>query len=212
MKFYKLSADRNENGHVYASGYGPLEGGMPFLPNNLLEGHKKYWEIDPMKAGIELEKGRKRVWPDFLQNGFSPPMFFISENIVRSLEKIGVKFYRLTEMPIGVIKGKWHQKNTPPNYYVAEIKYGGIEQDFAASGYDELDEDGRPTNESQLRRPTLTKNVYISDTWNGKDLFSYKCPSAVVDASTILFCTEKVKELGEKAGWVNVKFDQLELI
>jgi len=211
MKLYKLSADRSENGYIYASSYGPIKH-MPFLAATYYELKMKSNKVDPKKPGMHLEPGRKRVWPDFLQNGSSPPMFFISEKVVLSLKSVGIEFFRLTKMPIADIKGKWHQKNTPPNYYVAEIEFGGIEQDFAASGYDELDEDGRPTNESLLRRPTLTKDVYKLDTWNGQDLFSYSCPNTAVDATTILFCTEKVKKLSKDKGWINVKFKEVEVL
>jgi len=211
MKLYRLSDDVSENGYVYSSGYGPIDD-MGFLPPIILEIMKKSWSIDPKKPGMVVEPGRKRVWPDFLHNGSSGPGFFISERVICSLKKMGVEFYRLTEMPIGIIQGKWHQKNMPPKYYVAEIDFGGIEEDYVASGYDEFNADGTPTRGARLRRPAFTKNVYKLNTWNGKDLFSYSCPNAVIGASTMLFCTEKVKELGEKSDWVNVEFDQLELI
>lgn len=165
-----------------------------------------------MKSGMEIAPGRKRAWPDFIHNGSGYPGFFVSERVIWTLKTVGIEFYRLTEMPIGAIQGKWHQTNPPPKYYVAEIEFGGIMQDFKMSGHDELDADGVPTRGARLRRPAFIKDVYILNTWNGKDLFSYTPPKAVVGASTSLFCTEKVKDLAERKGWTNVNFQELEVV
>lgn len=208
MKFYKLSVDSIENGYVYASGYGPLETDMPFLPKALLDGHKKFWEIDPMAPGLDIEKGRKKVWPDVLHNGFSPPRYFVSENIVRDLESIGVNFYRLTEMPIGEVRGKWHQKNTPPKYFVAEVD-PGIQINYEASGY-QLDQSGNPVLPA-LYRPAFPKEVFIRDSWNGNDLFSQNYFGIMGSLPSALFCTEKVKKLAEDKGWTNVNFEELKV-
>jgi len=211
MKLYQLTSGTSDNGYVYASGYGPLKS-MPFLPSVFLDRMNKYWKVNPEEPGLDIEPGRKRQWPDFMYNGHSPPMYFISEKVIHDLKTVGIEFYRITQMPIAIIHGKWHKNNTAPKYYVAEIEIGGIEQDYIASGYDEFGADGTPTREAIVRRPAFTKNVYTADTWNGKDLFSTTPRSRTFDTSTTLFCTEKVKTLGEKSGWVNVEFEQLELV
>ncbi|MGA0332466.1 MAG: hypothetical protein ACO3N7_00145 [Kiritimatiellia bacterium] len=208
MKIYKLSVDSSENGYVYASGYGPLETGMPFLPKSLLDGHKKFWEIDPMAPGLDVEKGRKKAWPDVLLNGFSPPHYFLSECIIHDLELINVRFHRVTEMPIGKIHGKWHQKNTPPKYFVAEAA-PGIQINFEASGY-KLDQSGNPVLPA-LYRKAFTKDVFIYDSWTGNDLFSQKYFGIMGSLPTALFCTEKVKKLAEDKGWTNVNFEELQV-
>jgi len=211
MKLYRLSDDVSENGYAYFSLYGSIDD-MRFLPPKLLELNNKSWEIDPMKPGMEIAPGRKRAWPDFIHNGSGYPGFFVSDKVIWTLKSVEIEFYRLTEMPIGAIQGKWHQTNPPPKYYVAEIEFGGIMQDYKLSGYDELDLHGGPTRDARLRRPAFTNDVYILNTWNGKDIFSYTPSGAVVDASTSLFCTEKVKFLAERNGWTNVKFQELDVV
>jgi len=208
MKFYKISDDSGEHGYVYASGYGPLEH-MPFLPSAMTERRKKYWEINPEPPGLHIEKGRKRVWPDFLHNGFSPPSYFLSEKVIQDLNSIHTRFKRLTEMPIAVTEGKWHKKNSSPKYFVVEAE-PGIQVDFEASGY-KFDSSGKPLLPA-LYRPAFPKDVFKKKSWNGSDLFSQHYFGIMGSLPTALLCTEKVKELAEDNGWINVHFEEVEVV
>lgn len=208
MKIFKISTDSSENGYVYASGYGPIER-MPFLSQNILERHKLFWELNPMAPGIQLEKGRKQIWPDFLHNGFSPPMFFVHERVVDDLIRINVLIKRLTEMPIGLIHGNWHKKNPAPKYFVVEVDTG-IEIDFKESGYkfDHNDNLILPA----LYRPAFSKDVFKKNSWNGCHLFSQKYFGIMGSLPFSLFCTEKVKNLAVDRKWTNVEFMEVEMI
>jgi len=206
MKIYKLSSDTIDNGYVYASGYGPLPGGMPFLKSGFLSSMEKYWEVNPQNPGLYIDPGKKRSWPDFLSNGHSPPMFFVSNVVVESLRKSGLDPARLTEMPVAEIRGKGHRKIPPPTYYVMEVN-SGIEVAYEESGF-RVDSDGKmiyPATE----RPKGSKLFFRLDTWDGSDLFSYTLHESSPPPHDILLCTERILQMAETDGWTNVRFTEL---
>lgn len=210
MNLYELREDTiGQGGFVYASGYGPIKNGMPFLHPISLERRQAFWKVNPQKPGLYIDD-RGFKWPDLLANGHSPPMFFAGEKIVNGLLSIGAPVSRTTEMPIAEIlsKSKKLKAVSPPRYFVVETT-PGIEVDFEASGF-HVDENGRPIlNPYPKPAPKL---VFRADTWNGSDLFAYKHFGPTDGPYTQLFCTEKVKELAEKEGWTNIAFQPLETI
>lgn len=209
MKIYKLSSDTKGNGYVYASGYGPLPGGMPFLKSGFLSQMEKYWEINQQKPGLYIDPGRKKGWPDFLSNGHSPPMFFVSHRVVNSLNNIGIDPARLTAMPIAEIQGRGHRKNQPPKYFVIEVN-SGIEVAYEESGF-KVDSEGKmifPATE----RPRGSKLIFKLDTWDGSDLFSYTLHESSPPPHDILLCTERILQLAEADGWTNARFTEVPTI
>ena len=54
----------------------------------------------------------------YLDTAASIPSFFVSERIVKSLEKEEISFSQLIEMPIAEIQAKALQGTTPPRYFV----------------------------------------------------------------------------------------------
>jgi hypothetical protein len=144
MNFFLINPNcDNRSGFVYASGYGPLDSPMPFLNDIYLESKRKFWEINPMLAGLKIsETGYK--WPDFLNNGNSPPLFFLSRKVVDCLNILGVTFSSITEMPIGIVKTKSKRlHSSPAPHYFAVTVENGIEIDFVKSGVP-IDMNGSP--------------------------------------------------------------------
>lgn len=208
MKIYRIGADVSSS-FVYASGYGPLPGGTPFLKGVFLERRKEYWKINLEKPGLYIDPGRKKAWPDFLSNGHSPPMFFVSDSVVNSLNNIGIVPYRLTEMPIAEIRGQGHKKIPPPKYYVVEVN-PGIEIAYEASGY-KVGENGKMIFPA-VDRPTDAKTYYSLQSWDGTDLFSYALHESFPPPHLTLLCTERIRKLAETDGWTNVKFTEVPTI
>src|SRR5215203_5952041 len=74
--FYEITEDTSANKKfAFASGYGPLPQGMPFMHPKLLERMIQFWKVNPRPPGLSIEPGGKH-WPDFLGHGSSGPPFF----------------------------------------------------------------------------------------------------------------------------------------
>jgi len=209
MKIFELTDETIDNGYVYASGYGPLPDGMPFLKCAFLKLMEEYWKINPQKPGLYIDPGRKRGWPDFLSNGSSGPMFFVSDIVIHSLRKEGIDPARLTEMPIAEIRGRGHKKIPPPTYYVMEIN-SGIHVAYEESGF-KVDSDGRMIFQA-TDRPRGSKLIFKLDTWDGSDLFSYSLHESSPPPHLTLLCTERIRKLAETDGWTNVRFTEVPTI
>jgi len=205
MKIYRIGADVS-SGYVYASGYGPLPGGMPFLKSVFQEDMNAYWKVNPQKPGLHIDPGRKKTWPDFLSNGNSPPMFFVSDRVVNSLKMNDIDPARLTEMPVAEIRGRGHKKIPPPKYFAMEVN-SGIEVAYEESGF-KVDSEGKmifPATD----RPRGSKLIFKLDTWDGSDLFSYTLHESSPPPHDILLCTERIVQLANTEGWTNVKFTEV---
>lgn len=205
MKIYRIGADVSSS-YVYASGYGPLTDGMPFLKGVFQEDMNAYWKVNPQKPGLHIDPGRKKTWPDFLGNGNSPPMFFVSDRVVNSLKRNGIDPARLTEMPIAEIRGRGDKKIQPPKYFVVEVN-PGIEIAYKASGY-KVDK-----NEKMIfpatDRPTDAQTYYSLESWDGSDLFSYALHETFSPPHLTLLCTELILKIAETDAWTNVKFTEI---
>lgn len=198
MRFFQIdTATCDEGPFAYASGYGPLPDGMPFLHPTFMKQSEDFWKVNPMKPGLYIEPGKR--WPDFLMNGGSPPGFFVSGRVIESLRAIGLPLGRVTEMPIAEIKSKGLKDKPAPKYFVVETK-PGIEVDFDASNIS-TDASGKPI----LTPQSFPKSIMLRESsWNGTDLFDYSNFSQGPYLN--MFCTERVKQLAEKEGWTNVRF------
>lgn len=209
MKIYRITDETIDNGYVYVSGYGPLPGGVPFLKGAHQKDIEAFWKVNPQKPGLHIDPGRKRNWPDFLSNGNSPPLFFVSDNVVDSLTSNGLKPARLTEMPIAEIRGRGRKKIPPPKYYALEVN-PGIEIAYEASGY-EVDSAGKMVFPA-INRPADAKTYYSLESWDGSDLFSYALHESFPPPHLTLFCTERVLQLAEADKWTNVRFTEVPTI
>ena len=149
------------------------------------------------------------MWPDFLNNGHSPPMFFVSERVIQSLRSIGAQLGRVSEMPFAEINAKLLKSRPAPKYYVVETT-PGIEVDLVATGF-KLDAQGKPVL-TPSPNPWPSPYRYRLDSWNGTDLFAYRHFGPTDGPYTDLLCTELVKELAEREGWTNVRFKPLEVV
>jgi hypothetical protein len=199
MKLFTFHcADSNFRTYVYASGYGPLKCDMPFLKGILLERQMAFWKVCPSPPGIAI---------DFLHNGNSPPMEFISERVVRDLEEEGIPYACYTRMPIATIlsKSKKLQNHLPPVYGVLEAM-PGIKLHDKASGITR-DAEGKVI----LTEPwKAIKWKYDASTWDGRDLFG---KSSIFPGPTDdLVCTQRIVNLADAKGWTNVKFRELEVV
>jgi hypothetical protein len=194
-------------GFAWAGGYGPLES-MPFLHPKFMERRLAYWKVNPEPPGLSIDPGGRK-WPDFLGNGHSPPMFFVSERVVSDFQNIDVPIARVTEMPIAEINAKALKSKPAPKYFVIET-IPGIEVDWEATGF-KLDASGNPIL-NPPPNPWPSPYRYRLKSWNGTDLFAYRHFGPADGPYIDMFCTERVKELAEKEGWTNVRFKPLELV
>jgi hypothetical protein len=190
----------------WVAGWGPLED-MPFFdtfPPATQELKRRSWEVSSLQPGLYIDPGGK-VWSDILGCGGGPPSFFVSERIVSDLSAEGIEFLRATEMPIAE-NGSKVLKNIPaPIYYVLEAEPG---INFISEPKNIINvEMGMPKLGNRVRRPS--KQIYLSSTWNGKDLFGQR---NVYDSTTSLFCTDKVKNIAKRNGWTNIEFKAVEVI
>lgn len=207
MKFFEIKSNLNDRTFVYASGYGPLNGPMPFLHDQLLENRRKFWEVNPSKPGLKISQvGFK--WPDCLGNGNSPPPYFLSNKILRSLESENIPIARCTPMPIAVIRSKSKKISEviAPSYFVVEAD-PGIEIDYPKSGIP-IDKQGKPILDPLPKPWPPTRWVMKLSTWNGKDLFGW--PAWHGGPSASLIVTERIVKLAEEDGWTNIRFEPVE--
>lgn len=210
MTFYKLTDDSNGNcRYAYAMGFYPLADTMPFILESELERKNRFWEISEKgPPGIIIGGGgrleRANAWPDILGHGAGWPMYFISENVVQSLNQAGIPFARLTEMPVAEVNPP-KLKSPPPKYYVLEAA-PGIEMDYVASKVP-TDSIGKPIPHLY---PLNISWKLKRDSWTGLDLF---CRPNVWNRPTCsLICTEKVVELAKHEGWTNAKFEPVSAV
>jgi hypothetical protein len=199
-KFYKLDcAHLGVKSIPYASGCGPLPGGMPFLSPELLESKLEFWKINPRPEGMTICGGRR--WTDFIGNGGGGFSFCVSERVLTSLRSNGFVVSRATEIPIAQVDTERLRNQTPPRYYVIETA-PGIEVDFVATGIP-VDRSGRPVL-NPLPRPWPPRLWWLSlKSWTGADLFCY----SNYGDGLCLVCTEKVVELAKAEAWTNCSFD-----
>lgn len=207
MNFYEIKCW--SYGHTkfpWVAGWGPLDQ-MPFFemfsPKSQ-ELKRRSWEVSSLEPGLYIDPGGT-VWSDVLGCCGSPLSYFVSERILNDLTAEGIEFLRATEMPIAE-NGSKALKNVPaPKYYVLEadpgINYISEPKNVRNAGM------GMPKLGDRVRRPS--KQIYLSSTWNGKDLFG--CCS-VYNSTTSLFCTDKVKNIAERNGWTNIEFKAVEVI
>ena len=198
MKIYELKdKGLDSKGYPYASGYGPLEGEMPFLIDKVREVNLEYWKVNPMKPGLYIdEKGTK--WGDIIAVYFSPPAWVISERVLTQLQTMKGKIETTVEFPVAEIKAKKLRAIPPPRYFTIQLS-GGIEADWRAMGV-KLDELGRPILDSGK----VLRHIAKRSSWNGDDIF---CWSNWDPARTSILCTERLVDLAEKEKWTNVRFD-----
>ena len=206
MKFYKIGFE-NQRGMAWAGGYGPIDD-LWFLHPTFLDRKKAFWRVAPRKPGLYIDQGGKK-WPDILGCGSAPPLFFISERLVLSLQGIGAPLGRITEMPIVEINAKALLSESAPRYFVVETK-PGIEVDLVATGF-KVDASGKailnpPPN------PWPSRHKYRLDSWNGSDLFAYRHFGPTDGPYLDMFCSERIKELAEREGWTNVRFKPIDVV
>ncbi len=201
MNFYIIRTAESDRRFIYASGYGPLSEPMNFLSPQDLENKVEFWKVNQREPGIITgERGSK--WPDFLRNGGSPPLMFVSQRIVESLHNSGIPIARSTPMPIAKIKAKNIKDKPAPEYSVVEA-LPGIEMDYEASGIS-IDSEGKPIIPRTIQPiPWKLK----SSTWTGLDLFGW--PRIPKRPDEVLICTDRVVELAKRDGWTNVKFESI---
>lgn len=202
LKYYSVRSGSSENSRfAWAAGYGPLNL-MPFLDEMplILERKERFWEVNPRPPGLIVDPGAS-VWPDFLGCGGGPPYFFISDTVIDDMAANGIPVWRKTEMPIATIRSKRLREKKPPRYFVVEVE-PGISIDYEASGV-EVGSDGKPIY-TRDQRLNLPPHRIDPATWTGADLFS--CFNFM--NRQYLICTEKVKRLAEKEGWLNVHFEK----
>lgn len=208
MKLYKIrEGTYRPGGFGFASGYGAIDD-LWFLSPAHSKSFSAFWKINPKQPGLSIEPNAKN-WPDFLGNGNSPPMFFVAGRVVESLRSIGAISGRVTEMPIAEINAKALRRKPAPKYYVVETKVG-IELDLIASGF-EIDADGHAIVDP-LPQPWPPLLRHRLDSWNGVDLFACRDFDPTDGPYIEMLCTERVKELAEREGWTNVRFETLALV
>ena len=205
-KFYSLSDDSSHTiGFAWATSFWPDES-MPFVTKEEIENQREFWKIcgsPPPGIAISGCDGRSaKKWPDFLGCGGGGPSFFVSMRVVDSLNREGIPYFRLTEMPIIEIDSKGLKEQEPPKYYLLEVE-SGLHLNYEASLVP-LDEHGAP----QFRlRPSHfgVWNIGRLDTWNGTDLFTWEgFPAKILSR---LLCTERMIAIAKKYKWTNVKFE-----
>jgi hypothetical protein len=208
MRFFELKfAELGGRKFPRANGYGPLEH-MPFfndLPEVSRTSLRAFWELTKQAPGLEIER-EGRQWPHLIGNSNPPPSFFASEMLVADLVAAGIDYLRVTEMPIAIVKSKVLREITPPRYYVLEAA-PGILRDWHAMGVP-TDLEGNPIMKPLPKPWPPLKTVCKLSSWSGEDLFRYEGSPR----TATLLCTQRVKELAEKKGWANVRFDSVEVV
>ena len=190
---------------AWATGFGPLPGGLPFLLPVELERYNAFWKVNPSPPGIiTYDRGWK--WPDLMGHGGGSPSFFASERVLSFFRLNDALIGRITEMPVNEINAKRLKSIPPPKYYVIEC-VPGIDVDFAASEID-TDASGKPIFPYNGWRWPLPLIKARASSWNGTDLFSYRNWSGPLK----WVCTEKLKDLAEKENFLNMSFQPRELI
>lgn len=190
----------------YKTARGVSSGGSHFALKNVPR--RAYWRVNPEPPGLSIEPNAKE-WPDFLGNGHSPPMFFVSERVVESLRSIGAPMGRVTEIPVAEINAKSLKSKPVPHYYVIET-IPGIDVDLKATGF-KFDTADKPIFDP-FPQPWPPLFRYRLNTWNGSDLFAFRHFGTTDGPYTEMFCSERVKNLAESEGWTNVRFDPLALV
>lgn len=205
MNFYRVrSLTIGGAKFPYASGFSPLPE-MPFLeswPDARVKRKRDFWSIcRPSPPGMIVEPGG-RSWPDFIGNGDGPPYFFTSDRVLEDLRNEGIEILRSTRMPIAKVEGKAMRKLTPPGYHVVEAA-PGITVDWAAMGVPTNEKDQMDTS-GGLPSPWPPEEWFVDgSSWNGQDLMSFRN----FQYWTTLVCSERVKQLAERNGWTNCRFD-----
>ena len=205
-KFYKIThATFETKGYAWASTFWPNEN-MPFVTKEYIEDQLQFWRVNGCPpSGLVITNGGARTarkWPDFLGSGGGTPNLFVSNKVVDSLDREGIPYSRLSEIPISKIDAKDLIDQEPPKYYVLEVE-PGLHLNYEASLVP-VDEHGAP----QFRlRPSHfgVWNIGRLETWNGSDLFAWK--GFPVKILSNLLCTDRIIEIAKKYKWTNVKFD-----
>jgi hypothetical protein len=199
MKLYRITDDSfKTRGFPYASGYGPLDGPMPFITGEMRESMLEFWKVNSRKPGLYIdEKGSQ--WGDFIMCGLGNPDVLIAERVLTSLRMLKCTILTATEFPIAEVRSKKLKNVAPPRYFAVQWG-GGISLDWVAMGVAIDKKTGNP-----LTMPAqLPIRIANSATWNGDDIFSWS--NWDVTHLTML-CTEKVFELAKEEKWTNVRFD-----
>ncbi|MGC4013485.1 MAG: hypothetical protein QM755_03045 [Luteolibacter sp.] len=205
MTFYRIGvAETSPNRYAWASGYGPVEF-MPFLDSfseEIRESKWAFWKLNETHPGFNIDPGG-REWPDLLGCGGGPPMHFFSERMLRDLQEEGIPFFRCTELPMGRNSSKRLQQIPPPNYFVLEAEPSMTIRSVPVP----IEPQVAARNETPPRWLLPYRTFGDIGTWNGTDLFSPSHGKSLVS----LFCTERVRELAGRRGWINVAFRAIEL-
>ncbi len=210
MNFYKI--DVNSIGgpeYAWASGYGPIAENIddiPFLkdaPDVLKKGRVEFWNVSREAPGICFDPWGKK-WPDLLGCGLGTPFFFVSEKVIYDLQDSGVRYLRVTEMPLSPPLPKKLRDVPPPRYYVLE-GIPGLEVAWRAM---KIPSDG--ANKIDFSKgypkpwPPVEWKVSLSS-WSGLDIASYhnwQLPMTLV-------CTDKIREIAKARNWTNIAFRPL---
>jgi len=226
MKVYDI-LHHHTGGRTYpwASGYNPIKE-MPWwdtVSNVNVVARMGYWSVNPGKPGMDIDPGG-RIWSEVIGCSLGCPREFYSEKVIADLEEAGIRYLRKTEMPIATNKAKTLLKLRAPKYYVLEAERG-IERDHEAMGVS-LDADGKPDwanfQLKVIRKFTIPLDengeraygnalpelrepyIFRKDSWNGNALFADNRL-----ATTVLYCTDQLKNLAEEKGWRNIEFKEI---
>ena len=182
---------------------------MPFILEAMMERQLAIWAVSEKGApGIIIGGGgaleSAKLWPDILGHGAGWPPFFVSEHVIRSLDRAGIPYARLTKMPVAEVNPARLQ-SAPPDYYVLEADQG-IAVDYAASGVP-VDREGKPIPHLYPRK---VARKFDLNSWTGADLFS--SPNIWKRPTCSLMCTERIVELAKADSWSNVKFEPISVV
>jgi hypothetical protein len=201
MKIFRIrAANMNERKWAYAAGWGPLDGPMPFLNPVEMERKIAFWKVNPRPPGLIIHDTPASLWPDFLGNGGSPPIYFVSRKVLESLDRVGIPYARATPIPVAEIRAKKLRGVPPPDYYVLEAERG-IQFHFERMG---VPHDGKGKS---LAPPSKwpREEIFAESSWNGQHLFGYPA-TAYMGPTTLLHCTECLVDLAKAQNWTNVEF------
>lgn len=205
MKFYEVL--RNSPGgrkFFWAQGCRIPEELLQWMNEETLENYRQFQEINKREEGIYLAKGGKS-WPDFMATGDNLPHQFVRKEVVDTMLEEGIDgILRITPLQIRKIGGKPADSVPYPEYVVLEAE-PGIEMDWKQMG---VPHDANNKIIPPYPTPWPPKKwIFNLDSWNGKDLFS--CHNRRTPMS--LWCSERVKDLADREGWTNVRFDEIEM-